>query len=338
MEDIAQSAGVALSTVSRALNNDTRISLATRKRIQKIAKEMGFKKNILASGLMTNRTNIIGVVIPQINRAFFSSIIYSMEETANQMGFSLIICQSADSYLREKEKVETLLALNVDGIVTSIAVDSKDMSHFERARELGTPVLFFDRIPKVAFPVSTILIEDAESAYQGTVHLIKQGYTKIAHLAGPTELHIFAERLEGYKKALTEYNLPICDEYIRYHKIMSHEEGRDSTEALLHLKNPPNAIFCANNLMAISAVFHAIDQGYRVPEDLGIIGFSEEPSSALMRPGISSIKQPSIEMGKMAIEMIIKEITAQSQKESFDHLEVILPTQINIRQSSLKKG
>lgn len=336
MEDVARQAGVALSTVSRALNNDPRISALTRQRIHKIADDLGFYKNRLASSLMTNRTNIIGVIIPQINRAFFSSVIYSMEETADQLGYSLLICQSRDEWAREKEKVETLLSLNVDGIVASIAIGSKDFNHFIKAKELGTPLLFFDRIPNIQFPVNTIRINDFKSAYEGTLHLINQGYQRIAHLAGPTQLHIFEQRKQGYLKALQDHNLPILQEYIIEHHLMSLTDGQNSTRTLLQNPNPPDAIFCANNLMAISAATIAAEKGFQVPQDLGIIGFSEEPSAAVMRPGITSIRQPAVEIGKLAIEKIIDEINLLVKKEKPDFEEIILPTQLKIRQSSTR--
>ncbi|WP_236974317.1 LacI family DNA-binding transcriptional regulator [Membranihabitans maritimus] len=334
MEDIAIRAGVALSTVSRALNNDRRISSKTKEKIRNIAKEMGFTKNQLASGLMTNKTNTIGVIIPQINRAFFSSTIYSMEETAYKYGYSIIICQSQDSKEREFSNVESLLSMNVDGIIASLAVETDEYSHFLKAKNRGIPVVFFDRVPDQKLNTSNIFINDEKSAYRATEHLINQGYRKIAHVAGPVQLSIFKKRLEGYLKALNDYNLPVIEAYSQTNHFMTHKEGTKSAKYLLNLKDPPDAIFCANNLMAISAISVALDMGINVPEQLGVIGFSEEPTSYLMRPSVTSLKQPGIQMGKQAVELLLSEINFSPEKGLYTYKNIELDTEMNIREST----
>ena len=332
IHDIANHLGISSSTVSRALNDNARISEKTKKEVRRVAKAMGFEKNHLATGLITNQSFTLGVVVPAVNRNFFASAINGIEKIASENGYTVLICQSHDLYDREVELIDTLIANRVDGIIASLAINTEQFDHFRKAKDAGIPLVFFDRVCHEIANTFKIVVKDYEGAYLGTRHLAEQGFQRIAHIGGYQSQKIFRDRLAGYKQALKDFNLPYTDKLVRYCQLTT-EDGTRIAEELLELKPRPDALFCANNLTAISAMAYALNHNISVPKEMGIVGFSEETVSSLLKPAVTAVRQPSQEMGTLAAQKLLEEINRE-QGQHLDFTEIALSTELIVRESS----
>jgi len=335
--DVAEVAGVSISTVSRALNDDARISEKTKVKVRAAAEKLGFQKNALASSLSTNQTKVIGVIVPQLNREFLASLVRSIEETAFGMGYSVIICQTNNSFEREQTYLRTLLSTRVAGIIATLSLETETYDHFRKIKEEGIAVVLVDRVTNQLEATTKIVVDDFQAAYNATQHLIEQGYKKIAYVSGPSKQLLYRNRLRGFQQAIEDAGLSTNPDWIQYSDDLSYEEGLRVAKILLHLTNPPDAIFTANNLSAISTIAYAQEIGLEVPAQLGVIGFSEEPFSAFMRPSVSSVRQPSRDMGRLAVQKLIEEINFED-KDEYIHQKIMLDTELVARESTSKRG
>uniref|UniRef100_UPI003216FC3F LacI family DNA-binding transcriptional regulator n=1 Tax=uncultured Draconibacterium sp. TaxID=1573823 RepID=UPI003216FC3F len=330
IHDIAKALNLSASTVSRALNDNPLISKATRTKIKQTAKKMGYRPNVMAANFRTKRTNTIGVIVPLINRHFFSSVISGIEDIAYQQGFAVTISQSNDNFEKESKIAHTLFANRVDGLILSIAMETQSYNHLKLFTERNIPLVFFDRIVD-EIAAHKIVVDDFGAAYEATRHLISSGKKRIAHIGGPLNLKIYQNRQEGYRKAILESGLELKDSFIENNSL-TRADGTKATKKLLENETMPDAIFCANDTTALSCIIYLQSIGIKVPDDISIIGFSNEPFSELVTPSISTIKQPGFEIGKKAAELIIAQI---NQKEKSTNYETItMPTELIIRNSS----
>ena len=330
--DIAKELNVSPTTVSRALNDHNSISKETTKAVKKLAQKMGYQPNSIASNLRKNKTNTIGVIMPLINRPFISSLISGIEEGANQAGYNVIISQTYDSYEKEMANAQTLYSNRVDGLIVSLAMETKNYDHFLPFQQKDIPVVFVDRVT-YEMETDRVIIDNFAAAYKATQHLIEMGCQRIAHFAGAQHRNIYQGRQEGYLKALEEHNLPIDEDLMVYSKL-SLEEGWKGTEYLLNLPNPPDGIFSANDSAAVSAIQYAKQKGLKIPEDLAIVGFNNDPISSIIEPALTTITHPAFDMGKIAAQQVLK------HKEHGDIVTsetIILKTELLIRASSLRK-
>jgi LacI family transcriptional regulator len=335
--DVAEAVGVSISTVSRALNDDVRISAKTKARVKAAATTLGFQKNALATSLSTDKSKVIGVIVSHLNREFLSSLVHNIEETAFAMGYSVIICQTNNSYKREKTYVDTLIASRVAGIIATLSLETQSYNHFKKAKDQGVKVVLVDRITLKLKSTTKIVIDDYQTAFDGTRHLIKQGYDKIAYVSGPTKQLLYADRLRGFEQAIKDAGLRLNPEWIKYSDNLSYEDGTRIATELLQLQDPPNAIFTANNITAISTIAHAEQAGVPVPSELGVLGFSEEPFSAFMKPSVTSIRQPSKDMGRLAVQKLVEEINTE-RGEDYIHQKIVLDTELICRESTNRNG
>ena len=327
---IAKALNIDSSTVSRALNNSDRVSEKTKKKIIEKAKELGYKRNILASNLRTNKTNNIGVIVPKISRNFFSNVISGIEETAYQAGYNVIICQSLERYERECKIMETLLANRVDGILLSVSMETQTHKHLQTYKALGGPIVLFDR-PFVFDNCTNITINDYKASFMATEHLIVNGCQHIVHFGGPQHVTLYQNRKKGYKDALKKYHL-YYDESYCITSYLSGQDGVDSAKKLLKLKHI-DGLYAANDTSAIAAMQFFKQQGIKIPEDIAIVGFNNDPISMAIAPQLTTINQPDFEMGKMASEILINQITTKNVQDESQVLDVELIT----RKSSLKQ-
>lgn len=333
IHDIAKKLNISASTVSRALKDNPIISEATRKRIKQTADEMGYRPNVMAANFRTKRTNTIGVIVPLINRHFFSSVISGIEEVAYDQGFAVTISQSNDNLIKEQKIAQTLFANRVDGVILSIGMETKEIDHLQMFSNRNIPMVFFDRIVD-AIDAHKIVVNDFEGGYKATNHLIEQGALRIAHIGGPLNLKIYANRQKGYCKALADAGLEIDDNLI-INGSLRRNDGYKATQKLIQSKKQPDAIFCANDTTALSAIIYLKENGIKVPENIAIVGFSNEPFSEVVSPSISTIKQPGFIIGKKAAELIIKQITSNNKIPQFE--TIVMPTELIIRESSRRK-
>jgi DNA-binding LacI/PurR family transcriptional regulator len=329
--DIARQLNVSPGTVSRALKGHASIGEKTTRSVQELADKLGYQRNAIASSLRNSKTNTIGVIIPHIHRPFLSAAINGIEQVANEAGYNVIISQTNDSYQKEVANSQTLYASRVDGLLVSLAMETKDYEHFRPFQNKGIPLVFFDRVcPEIES--GKVVIDNFSAAYKATEHLILNGYRRIAHVAGLQVRDIYQDRLKGYLAALRRYGLPVEDAYILPTRLRS-EEGFRCTETLLGLRIPPDAIFTANDTTAVSAIQYARSMGIRIPDDLGIVGFNNDPIAGIIEPGLTTVAQPGFEMGQMASRQVLEQKI--SSHSSVLPKTVYLKTELIVRASSV---
>lgn len=295
--DIAEKLNLAASSVSRALSNSDKINAETKALVLKTAAEMNYQQNAMASNLRKGSNPTIGVVVPRINQYFFSNIIAGLEEVTFNKGYNLVICQSNESHEREVEVVNTLINQNVSGIVISIAAETGSSDHLQQVLDRNIQLIQFDRVVE-DLETFKVLNDNYKASYDAVIHLIEQGYRRIALLEGPQELHIFRERKEGYIAALKASGFPVLEE-LMYANAWTKELGAQATAELLEMASPPDAIFAStSDFAALGVLEAATGKGIRIPEELGICGYSNEPFTEITSPSITTIDQFSIEMGK----------------------------------------
>lgn len=330
--DIAEKLHLATSTISRALKDHPTISSKTIKKVKKMAEEMGYVPNTLAAGLRGNKTNTIGVLIPTITQPFLSSLISGIEIAARKSGYNVIIVQSHDSYLEEVSMAKSLYSSRVSGIICSLAMETRDTSHFQQFVSNNIPLVFVDRVPK-DFNTFRVIIDNYAAGYKATKHLIEQGCKRIAHITAGQEFgNLYNERRRGYLDALKDHDFPLDEELIVNLKAVTYEEGEKASNKLLDLKNPPDGIFSSGDIMAVSAIQTAKKRGIKVPEELAVIGFNNDPISQIIDPNLSTISHPASKMGKMSAEIILKNL--KSLKKDDVKEITFLNTEVLVRESS----
>lgn len=332
IKDIARILGISASTVSRALKDHPDINVDTKKAVNELAGKLKYRPNAVALSLKNSRSYTIGVIIPEIVHYFFSSVISGIEDVASQKGFTVIICQSNESYDREVANARTLLSHRVDGILISVSKDTHTFNHLLDLQEGGIPLVFFDRIaPEIV--ADQVIIDDLEAAYKATRHLIENGRKRIAHFAGPQSLVIGRERLQGYINALTEAGLLVDNRLII--EADTFEKARNAIGKMIDTGNIPDGIFAVNDMTAIGAMQTIQRKGIKIPEEISIVGFSDGYLSGITDPNLSSVDQHGYEMGTTAAELLFKRIL--STETTYLPEVKVLNADLIIRGSSTKE-
>lgn len=336
--DIARELGIAPSSVSKALNDLPSISDKIKLLVKSKAAELNYKHNVNAANLRKGSSRTIGVVVPKINVAFFSSAISGMEEACYENNYRLIICQSDESYVKEVQAVETLIRQNVDCIIISLSMETRMTRHLQDISSHKIELIQFDRVDH-GFPSHIIINDNQNGAYKAVKHLIEQGYKKIALLGGPDHLSIYRDRKEGYLQAIREADLTIPYNYILENALTT-EAAMKSAEELLRYRQPPDAFFTITDYSALGVLKTATAMGLKVPEEVGIIGFANETFTAVTSPTLSSVDQQSRQLGKEAASAYFNYVLQQktqpaTAKEIFK--KKIIECNLAIRSSSLKQ-
>ncbi len=332
--DISKKLNISAATVSRALNNNPKISEKTRALVAKTASEMNYKQNRLAQALKNGRTNNVGVIVPYINRSFFSSVIRGIEEELTPQGYHIIICQSHEEAENEAEQLNALLNTQIDGIFMSVSKTTQNTDHIKKAMEEQTPVVFFDRKIDVE-GVSSVVLDDFKAGFMATEHLINQGCQRIAHLSGDINLEIYKNRYEGYKAALKKYQIEYKDELV-INTSSKIESGIQAVSELWKLQDKPDAIFSAGDYAALGAIQELKERGIKIPEEVCVVGFSNEPFTKYMELPITSIDQTPLMMGKIAAQVFLEQVKG-NQALSIEK-KVVLSPELVIRDSSSRKS
>ncbi|MDB2462992.1 LacI family transcriptional regulator [Algibacter sp.] len=333
LKDLAKELNLSPSTISRALGNHPAISDSTKKKVQKMADELGFIPNSIASSFRKKKTQTIGIIVPRIDIHFHSLAISGIEEFAYNNGYNVTIFQSKDSLKREKEIIKILQNKMVDGVIVCLGIETKNCDHFKKISKLGIPLVFYDRVP-TDFDANKIIINDFESAYSATEHLIKNGCKRIGHISGSQSTNIFKARLEGYKAALKHYKLPIEESLILFTNNLSYEEGVECAEKYLKTSLKPDGIFCANDYTAVSVIQVFRKAEIKIPEDVAIVGFSNYPISKIIVPHLTTINDRAFQMGEAATKLLIRQI--EEEGESITSETITVKTELIIRESSSK--
>ncbi|TDD94088.1 LacI family DNA-binding transcriptional regulator [Flavobacterium cellulosilyticum] len=329
--DIAKELGITAASVSRALNNNPKISESTRKLVMETAAKMNYKQNKLALALRSGKSFNVGVIVPRIDSNFFASVIRGIEEELNEHQYNVIICQSHENEKREGESINTLLNAQVDGILMSVSnVNSDNSNLLKRIIEKNVPLIFFDRKKNIE-GVSSVTINDFDVSYEATVHLIKQGCSRIAHFMGNQTLEIFENRFKGYKKALEDNGIAFNQDYVIQTKSVL-EDGKRAVDELFSLESPPDAIFSSSDFTALGAIKQLKMKGIKVPKDFCVVGFGDEPFTKFMELSMTSVDQAPLEMGKMAAKVFLEQINNKDNIKI--EKKVVLKSQLLIRDSS----
>lgn len=336
IKDIAKALGLSTSTVSRALRGSYEISPETKKMVMEYAERFNYRPNPIALSLKERRSRSIGVVVCEIANNFFSQAINGIESIAYNKGYHVIISQSHESYNREIVNVEHLSSRSVDGLLVSLSTETDNVEHFRKLHDKGLPIVFFDRIP-ADIDTHKVVVENYKGAYDATKHLIAAGYTRIAHVTNSAHLSITKERLEGYKAALLANNLSYNEDYIKYcnHGGMIYAEVEDAIRELTTLKEKPDAVFCASDRLTTSCLTALKALKIKLPEEMGLVGFTNSALVELIEPSVTAVKQPAFEMGQTATELLIQLIESKRPVTEFETR--VLETELFIRHSSASK-
>lgn len=332
IHDIARALEIDSSTVSRALNDSPRVSAKTKKRILDKANELGYQRNSLASNLRTNKTNTIGVIVPRISRNFFSNVISGIEETAYEAGYNVVICQSLESFDREKKIMDNLISNRVDGVLISTSMETENFDHLKPYLNNVGPIVFYDR-PCSFENCSSISINDYKASFEATEHLIINGCKHIVYFSGPQTVSLYRNRKQGYIDALKKHDI-FFDETYCFESMLSEKNGVESAKKVLELPIV-DGIYSANDTAAIGAIQYLKSQGLRIPKDIAVVGFNNDPISAVIEPSLTTINQPDFEMGKIASSVLIQQI--KNNDISRKDQSVILDIELIERNSSKKR-
>ena len=326
--DIAKKLGVNVSTVSRALRGLDGVSPDVRQKIEQFAKENGYRPNPFATSLRYDTTRTIGIVVPNVAYNHNAQILKRIEADARKNGYMCIITDSDESYENEVNCLELLENMHVEGIIICPSQETTDFSHLLRLKEAHIPIVFFDHAPDIG--ISSVVINDAASAYQATNSLIEAGARRIAFLGGPNQFKQTVDRKHGYLEALRERGVPIHTELVKCNHI-SFNSGLSDTLELFSLPEPPDAILATHGLLAISALQAVTSIGKRIPEEVAIIGYLSDWVSEMSHPRISFVKQNLKEIGSRAFRLLSDQINGD---DSVQH--VVINARLELRDSTKK--
>ena len=305
IKDIAKMLGVSPSTVSRALKDHPDISEETRNLVKTFAEKVKYRPNALALSLRKQKTNTLGLVIPEIVHHFFSSVISGMEDLAYGEGYTMMICQSNENFYREVINLQALLDHRVDGLLVSISKTTREFNHLHNALDSGIPMVFFDRICD-EIDTDRVITDDFEGARIATTHLIETGCQKILHLAAPRHLLIGKNRYEGYVQALKNHKIPLDENLVL--KCDTREEVMSMRQHILTLAPQIDGIFGVNDSTAIAVMQVLQENGYRIPEDISVVGFGDGPIATIASPPLTTLEQKGYEMGREAVRLLIQRL------------------------------
>lgn len=331
LKDLADELGVSISTVSRALKDNPIISPDLTQKIKSLALERNYIPNPLAMGLLRQQTKMIGVIVPDLVTHFYSSVISGIEEVAKENGYYILISSSNESFEKEKESVQNLLKSRVEGLIVCISQQTSSFEHFGQLVKNDIPLVFFDRIAEMP-GVPAVTVDGAEAAKNVTRHFYDNGCRRIAYISGPEHLNISKKRKEGYLQGLHECGLPFNPDLLVECNLNT-EEATLATRKLLELKQAPDAIFGINDTIAFAAMKEIKKHKLKIPDDIALVGFTDEFHSTVVEPALTSVTHPTLQMGRESARLFFKCV---EKGENFTE-NVVLPTKLIIRDSSVKR-
>lgn len=332
IKDVAKRLDVSISTVSRAFNDTYDINKETRELILRTAKEMGYHPHPIAKKLTQNNTFNIGVVVPEFINEYYSEVIRGVQDTLLNLGYQVLIMQSDNNPETELKNVKTLIQNMMDGLIVCPSVKSSNLDYYLEEIRQGYPMVFLNRL-EASFPAKKVLFNNEKWCFFATEHLLYQGYKKIYHLSGKGDLGITRKRTYGFLKAMKKHGIA-PNAYKVIESGILPKDAMVAVQKLIDADDLPEAFMCVNDLVALSTVAVLKENGIKVPEDVGIMGFTETKIANLVTPKLSSVKQPTFEMGQAAASMLMKMINNQEILED----TIVLDGILNIRESSVKQS
>ena len=330
IKDIAQAAGVSHSTVSRALSGSPLVKTETKARIKRLAQEMGYTPDAIARSLVTRHTRTVGVVVTTITDPFVAEVVQGIEDTALENDYSVILASSAGEPDREVAAVEMLRAKRVDGVmVTSSRVGALYLEHLER---IGVPVVLInnhnEQSGRYTFSVS---VDNQHGGHLATRHLIERGHRRIAYISGTIDQSDSAGRLEGYRQALEENDIPF-DPTLVVPGNGRLDGGERALHALISLDSPPTAVFCYNDMTAIGLMSAIRQAGLSMPEHLAVVGFDDIPLATYVCPPLTTVAQPQRDMGRQAMNMALALMAAGDSIAPFS--DIVVKGRLTVRETT----
>jgi LacI family transcriptional regulator len=331
IKDIAKKLNISIATVSRAFNDKRDINVNTKNLILKTAKEMGYRPNPMAKKLMQKRSLTIGIVVPEFSNSFFPEVIIGAQEILFEKGYQVLITQSNENFETELKNVKALEDSMVDGIIISQSSENKNVDYYKNLISTEFPIVFFNRVCD-EITSSKILFNDYKWAFFATEHLINQGYKNIYHLKGKESLSLTNDRMKGFIDAHNKHKLNVTQEQI-IPTGFGLEDGRRVANEIIDSGKIPDGIFASNDPSAIGAMQVFKKRGFKIPEDIAFVGFTESKMGAIIDPPLTSVIQPAREIGREAARILLEQIESPL---TFNPQTVVLNGQLNIRESSLK--
>jgi LacI family transcriptional regulator len=331
--DIARILDLSPATVSRGLKDHPAIALKTRKRITEMAKEMGYRSNNFASNLRRQKSNTIGVIVHELNSQFITSVLAGIEKVTAEAGYDLIIGHSSETYKKEVANADNLFHKRVDGLIASLAFDTRDLDHFDPYVKKGIPLVFFDRVEKHQYG-ARIVIDNFKAGFEATAHLAEEGCTRIAHITANLSRNVYADRLEGYKRALAQYGLAFEPSFVMVNDL-GEEAAIRCAGQVLQMSPRPDGIFITNDFCAAVFLRALQEAGLHIPRDIAIVGFNNDPISKIITPQLTTVNYPGEEMGERAARCLVDQLTGLSAQTS--PAKIVIPSELIIRASSVKR-
>ncbi|MBN1894909.1 LacI family DNA-binding transcriptional regulator [bacterium] len=329
---IAKLLGISTVTVSKALRNHPDISPETIQRVKRLANELGYTPDLIARALSSRRSNIIGVVLPEIDHTFFAGVMKGIYSVAEENHYQIVLTVSREDDQREVENLQTLAAMRVDGILISISQKTQDVQIFRKIRERKIPVVFFDRIPDDN-GFSSVVVNDREAAFQAVQYALDQGFTRIVHLGGLQHISIARDRAAGYWDALHAAGMKENDGCV-IPCGFSEEDGYLAFKQMMQTQPRADAVFTVNDPVAIGVYDAAKETGLRIPEDIGVIGFSDNIISRYLSPPLTTISQPAQEIGRRSVLLLLEALQRPDRQSP---RQEVVPARLIVRESCLSK-
>ncbi len=320
IDDIARLAGVSKATVSRVLNNKAEgVSTDTRKMIQKLIDDLEYKPNLLARGIVTSKTKTIGLILPDITNPFFPELVKAVEDCASKNGYTVIFGNTDFSLEKEQNYISTFIAKRVDGVILTSTVDDNSIIH-NKFKKYNVPCVLLDRTMKNMDYDAGVFFDNQYALYISCEYLIKHGNKKIAFISGPAAVSTSRERIEGYKMALGQYGIEFDQRFIKYGNFTL-DSGY---KAIWDLHNDGiefTGVLASNDIMAIGAMKALKELKYKIPDDIEVIGFDNIEFASMTEPPLTTIQQPTYEMGQKATEFLLMLINGKSPKNKHIRLQ-----------------
>lgn len=328
--DVAKKAGVSKTSVSRYLNgkNSGHMSEKTKERIVQAIKELDYQPNSIARSLKQKSTNVIGLVVNDMSNLFFLEIIRGIETELKNSGYNLLVCNSDTNVEMELECLKMLEKRQIDGVI--LIGMNMPVSHIEKIKT-EFPIVLMEREPGKT-NLDSVRIDNKVGAYAAVSHLIERGHTQIAHIAGPGIAAMAVERKEAYIECMRDHGLEVLAQYIvsGNYKL---ESGYAGMQSLMALKDKPTAVFCANDYMAMGALRYLMEQGYRVPEDVALVGYDDIMVARMVTPPLTTVRQPVWELAGVAARLLIERIEHKDSMPE-EGQTVIMQSKLVVRASS----
>ena len=331
--DLASQLGLSAATVSRALKDHPAINKHTKKKITDLATQLGYRSNNFASNLRTQKTNTIGLIIHEVRSQFMISALAGIEKVTAEANYDLIIAHSSESSKKEAANALNLFHKRVDGVIASLAFDTKDLSHFEPFAKKGIPVIYFDRVFEES-EGTKIIINNRKAGYEATTHLIEQGCKRIAHITANLKRNVYAERLKGYQQALKEHGCKYNSKLLIINDL-TEEASRNAAKKIMAMRPMPDGVFLTNDFCAAVCIQTLKESGIRVPEDIAVVGFNNDVICKIIEPKLTTINYPGIEIGEIVARNLINHLQGKSNINLTN--TIIIKSELIVRASSLKK-